>query len=113
MARTALTVNAVAETGTTLSATSANADGHSLANTARSSKLFLYVNNGSGGSINVTIQTPQTVRGLAVADQVVAVGAGVETIIGPFDASFYNQSDGTVYADFSAVTSVTVAAFRI
>lgn len=113
MARTALTVNAVSETGTTLSASAANVDGHSLVNTARANKLFLYVNNGSGVSVNVTIQTPQTVRGLAVADQVIAVGAGVEKIIGPFDASFYNQADGTVYVDFSAVTSVTVAAFRI
>lgn len=113
MARTALTVNAVVETGTTLSATSANADGHSLVNTARANQLFLYVNNGGGSSINVTIQTPGTVRGLAIADQVVAVGAGAIKLIGPFDPSFYNQAAGTVYVDFSSVTSVTVAAFKI
>ena len=113
MARTALTVNEVVETGLTFSASSANADGHSLVNTDRNAALFIYVNNGGGGSIDVTVQTPGTVRGNAIADVVVAVGAGAAKLIGPFPASIYNQSEGTVYVDFSGVSSVTVMGLKI
>lgn len=113
MPRTVLTVNEVVETGLTLSASAANVDGHSLVNTDRNTVLFLYANNGSGSPINVTVQTPGTVRGNAIADVVVAVAAGAERLIGPLPASFYNQADGTVYVDFSDVTSLTVAGLKI
>jgi len=112
MARTALTVNEVVRAGVAFSPSAANVDGHSLAND-RNAALFLYVNNGSGSSVTVTIQTPGTVDGLAVADRTVAVAAAAEKLIGPFPSGVYDQSDGAVYVDFSAVTSVTVAAFKI
>jgi hypothetical protein len=74
-------------------------------------KTYLEVANGSGDSINVTIDCPGSVDGFAVADLVVAVAAGVRKKIGPFTATF-QQSDGYVWAVCSAVTTVTIGAFR-
>lgn len=81
---------------------------------ANDGMCFLYVKNGSGSSINVTISTPGNVDGLAVADLVVAVPATTgERMIGPFPPGIYNQSDGNVYVDYSSGTSVTAGVFRL
>jgi hypothetical protein len=73
--------------------------------------VHLYVNNGSGASINVTIATPETVEGsLAVADRVIAVAAGQNREI-PVP-SRYNDATGLATVTYSAVTTVTVAAAR-
>ncbi len=63
---------------------------------------------------NVTIKTPGLVRGLTIAEQVIAVANGTRQKIGPFDsASIYNQADGTVHIDYSSVTTITVGAFSL
>lgn len=114
MARTALTVTNFVEAGITHAAVAAHVDGNMWDNTGTE---VLMVINGSGGSINVTIQTQQTVNGLAIADRVVAVGAGVTKFIGSFQPlNLWNVSggadNGKIYVDYSAVTSVTVAVYR-
>lgn len=111
MPRTALTPTALAASGATVSAAAANADGHTIPGTG---DVFLLVVNGSGGSINVTAVTPSTQDGLAVADQVVAVGAGASKLIGPFaPRSFTDETDNLVDIDFSAVTTITCQAFQV
>lgn len=114
MARTDLTVQQVARPGLNPAYTAGNGSGgHSIPNDGR---VFIHVKNGSGAPINATLQTPVTVddqAALAVSDLVVAVPASGERMIGPFPPALYNQSDGKVYLDFSAVTSVTVAALRL
>lgn len=75
-------------------------------------KTYLEVANGSGDSINVVIDAPGSVDGFAVADLTVAVAAGARKKIGPFTGTF-NQADGYVWAVCSAVTSVTIGAFRM
>jgi hypothetical protein len=109
MARTALTVQQIVRSGLTPTYSAANADGHSFPNGGTE---YLHVKNGGGGSINVTVQTPNTVDGLAITDRVVAVPNGGERIIGPFPRATYNQGADEVYVDFSGVTSVTCGAFR-
>jgi hypothetical protein len=74
----------------------------------------LHVKNGSAASINVTLQTPVQVGALAVAENVVAVPAGAERMVGRLRPGVYNRASGsvdpgTVYVDFSDVTTVTVA----
>lgn len=73
----------------------------------------VYVKNGSGASINVTAQTPQKVAGLDVSENIVAVPAAGERIIGPFPAGTFGRDAapdlGMVYIDYSAVASVTRA----
>jgi hypothetical protein len=85
-------------------------NGHEFANNG---KTFLHVKNGGGSSINVTIPTPGSVDGLAVAERIVAVAAGAEKMMGPFPTATYNQAGGLVYVDLSDATSVTLDAFRI
>lgn len=111
MARTALTVQQIARSGLAPSYTAANAAGHSVQNNGR---VFLHVKNAGGSICNVTIETPGTVDGLAVADRTVAVAATTgDAMIGPFPENVYDQADGTINVDFDQVTSVTVAALRL
>lgn len=111
MARTALTVQTISRSGIAPSYASGDAaNGHQFSNNG---KTFLHVKNGGGSSITVTIQTPGSVDGLAVADRTVTVANGAEKMIGPFPTTTYNQSGGLVYVDLSADTSVTLAAFYL
>lgn len=110
MARTTLAVQSISRDGLEATFSAAPSDGVSFANDGR---VLLEVYNGGGGSINVTVQTPNTVDGLAIADRVVAVGAGERYHIGLFDPDDYNQSDRTVYVDFSGVIDVVVAALKV
>ena len=80
-------------------------------------KTWLRVKNGAGAPITVTVDVPKSVDGLALPDLTVAVaatgdGAGLDfQDIGPFPID-WNQTDGYIWATFSAVTTVTVGAFR-
>lgn len=115
MPRVALTVSPVVITGVLEALVSAETDGNSISNIgAGQGQAWIEVNNGAGSPINVTIKTPGKIRGLDIAEQVIAVANGTRQKIGPFDsASIYNQSDGTVHIDYSSVTTITVGAFRL
>ena len=110
MARAALTVQEISLTGLNPSYVAAEGDGNSFTNLG---DVFIHVKNASGGSITVTVQTPATVQGVAVEEVPVSVPASGERMIGPFPPSVFNQSDATVYVDYSAVTSLTVAAVKL
>jgi len=43
---------------------------------------------------------------------VIAVAAGAEKIIGPFDPRYFTDSNGFLNLSYSAVTSVTVAVIQ-
>lgn len=110
MARTALAVQQIARAGTTAAYTAPNVDGHAVQNHGRGE--FLHVKTGAT-PCTVTLQTPGTVDGLAIADRVVALGADDDQFIPLGVPGTYNQP-GThdVHVDFSAVAAVTVAALR-
>lgn len=114
MAMTQLTVQDIVKTGLsdpTFSA--ANADGHAIANEG---DAFIYVKNASGGSIDVTVETPAKVQGVDLEEIVVAVGAGAEEAIRLPSPGIANQVSGALYGTFvtfSAVTSLTIAAMRL
>lgn len=74
--------------------------------------MFLYVKNGSGSSISVTIVTPVVINGLALADQIIAIPANSEKIMGLFTPQVYNDQNDFVNISFTSITSVTVVAFR-
>ena len=42
-----------------------------------------------------------------MADSVVAVGAGVTKLLGPFNPSIFNDENGNMTVTFSAITSIT------
>lgn len=102
--------------GTTFAPVAATGGGDTLSNPRGTA--FLYVKNGGGGSINVTFAAVTTNRPadgafplMTLGNNVVAVGAGVEKIIGPIPAAF-NDGNGIVAITYSGVTSVTVAAVQ-
>lgn len=112
----AITVQSVDPSGLTPSFSAVNS-ADTLA-VDSSERHFLYVKNGGGGSINVTITAQQTsvnvsgVGDLAISDEVVAVGAGADAIIGPFTQAFINAS-GSVEIAYSGTTSVTAAGLKL
>lgn len=82
-------------------------------------QTFLRVLNGSASPITVTLQCPKTVDGLAVVNPTVTVAATGDSSgldyqdIGPFPLD-WNQADGPyMWVTFSAVTTVTVGAYRL
>ena len=75
--------------------------------------VFLAVKNADASSHTVTLATPQTVDGdLAVADRTVTVAAGKTRFI-PVTDRYRDPSTGRCAITYDAVTSVTVAVFRV
>ncbi len=113
----ALPIQSIVEAGLLPVFSGAAGVGDTIANSS-DERTFLYVKNGSGGSINVTataVKTSAKVAGfgqLPRADRIVAVPAGEDRIIGPFPEAF-NSTAGLVAINYSGVTSVTVAALRL
>lgn len=71
--------------------------------------LLVILNTGAGPHV-VTVQTPQQVSGLAVADLSVAVAAGKMAILGPFPSMTFAQPNGADqrYVYVSADAGATV-----
>lgn len=104
-----LTVQSSAVAGTALTANAAAAGGDSFANDGRT--LFKAI-NGDASSTNITFVTTQTIGSadLAVADNVVAVAASADKIVGPFPVATFGS---TVSVTYSSVTSLTVDVFKL
>jgi hypothetical protein len=111
MAVTPLAVTSLTRAGIVDALAAANVDGHTIDNSAE--RMWIEVLNGSGASINVTIDVVVSVDGLSVTDRVVAIAAGVRKKIGPFLSNIYNDGNGDILVTFSAVTDVTIGAFSI
>lgn len=76
---------------------------------ARRDNSFLVVKNGGGSPVTVTLDTPGTTHGLAIADEGVTVAAGATAYISTDDSIFVHPSDNLIHIAYSGVTSVTVA----
>lgn len=78
-----------------------------------SATAFLHVVNGDTVSHTATIASQFAARpGVAPADIAVAIPAGEERFIGPFDRNLFRNSDGNVAVSYDAVTGITVAAIK-
>ena len=104
-----LTVQTISRTGLEPTYGSAAAGGDEFAN---SGDEFIHIKNGDASSHTLTIETPATVDGLAVADRTVSIPAGEERMVGPFQAATYNDSGGLVQLTYDGVTSVTIAIIK-
>lgn len=114
MPRTAIVEQTVVDEGITPTYEAANVLGNMIPGDGG---IILHVKN-TGAQITVTIQTGGTLMGEPVTDKAVVVPATTgDKLIGPFPPALYNQPSGAdagkVYVDYSAVTGVTVAAFRV
>lgn len=114
MARAALTVLTADRDGVSVAdaaMTDAVTDGHYFVNDG---STVLLLQNTNGSSRVVTVQTAQQVDGLAVADLAITVSATTGRLAtATFPRTIYNQSDGTVYLDYSATAGLKVAAVKI
>lgn len=105
-----LTVQNISLSGITPSYAAAAAGGDEFANTGDT--LFQIKNGGS--EITLTIETPAKIEGIDIAEITVTIPATTgDKMIGPFDPSIFNQSTGRVAVTYSAVTTVTVGAFKL
>lgn len=110
MARTELTAQRIQRTGVSAAYTAAIGDGHKF---LFDKQAFVHIKNTNGSSRTLTIQTPGTVDGLAIADRTVTVAATTgDEMVGPFSTK-YLQSDDMVYIDYSETADVTVGIFRL
>lgn len=109
---TTRSVNTISRAGISLTGLAAAADaaGDNFANTGNE---FLYVNNGSGSSVTVTLVAQQTVDGQALTNKTVAVAAGVAKLIGPFPKGIYNDTNDRMNVTWSSATDVTIAAIKL
>jgi len=72
----------------------------------------IHVKNANASPTNVTIVTPGTVDGLAVADRVVAVTNGTDQFIAVPEL-YRDPADGLAAITWSVTASVTFAVIRI
>jgi len=105
-----LTVQNTSLAGITPSWVAAAAGGDTFANTG---DTYFEIKNGST-EMTLTIETPAKIEGIDIAEITVTIPAttGVKRI-GPFDPAIFNQTTGRVNVTYSAVTSVTVGAFKL
>ena len=77
---------------------------------------FLHFKKSGAGACTVTIVTPETVDGLAVADRTITVPATTgDVMVGPFPPKHYNTPGTNLFAGFtlSDVTGLTAAVVRM
>lgn len=107
MAILAVTIPTIA--GELVGNVAAASGGDSFINDGRT---LLYVNNGGGSPITVTIDAKQ-IAGMPFTDPTVAVANGTHKLIGPFPPRYFNDANGRVGVTYSGVSSVTVAAIKL
>lgn len=113
MADITLTVQKLLPTGITPSYTGSL----SAANTyfvRNSGRVMLHFKKSAAVDAVVTIQTPTTVGGLAVAEQTCTVaGSTGDKMIGPFPPRIYNDGNGDLKFTLSDVDGLTVAVVEL
>jgi hypothetical protein len=118
MAYTLLALQTTARAGITPTYGAALAAGHAFDNSG--GNVILHVKNAGGSPITVTIGGTKTVDGRTLPALTVSVPAtSGDKIIGPFPKDLYNAANAdtslaeAITVDYSAVTSLTIAAFKI
>jgi hypothetical protein len=76
-------------------------------------KTFLHFKKTGAGICTVTVVTPATVRGLALADQTVSVPATTGDVMVPLDPSLYDDVNHDVSFTMSDITGLTVAVIQL
>lgn len=77
-------------------------------------RVMLHFKKTGAGACTVTIVTPGTVRGKAIADATVNVPATTgDVMIGPFPPDLYNDANGNISFTLSDVTGLSVAVVRL
>ena len=99
-----------ATSATDLSPNAANAGGDKF---TAGRDTFLYLENSSGAPITVTVDTPGTVRGQAIADLPIIVPATGYAARGPFPADVFGDAGGLVAMTYSTHTGLSFGAWKV
>jgi len=86
--------------------------GDTFANGGREAILIRH-NNALGAAVTLTIATPLTIDGLAVADASIVVGPGETHLLGPWPASTYNDSQKQATVSYSDATDLSIAIVKV
>lgn len=106
-----LTTQQIVQTGLNPTLAAASAGGDKV---QPGDNVWIRVDNGGGGSINVTVDSVVPSNYGTDVNLVVAVPAGESRLIGPLPAGrFQSPTDGLAAITYSGVTTVTVGAFKI
>lgn len=108
MARETITPSQLVSGGVAFSPVAVQTDGNAFPNTGN--QLF-YIKNGNGSTIVVTIQTPLTIAGIALAEVTKSLLTTEEWVFGTFPTHIFNQSNGEVWIDYDISASVTIQVF--
>lgn len=112
-----LTIQTPTKTGAAITRAAVTSGGDVFPNNGRT--YLDFVNGGAVGSVVVTIATPATINGLAIADVTLTIPktTGNEFIAGPFDPNLFNNSGGQVALTYSGngadIAATTVAAISL
>jgi hypothetical protein len=114
----ALTINDLVQTGTLHTTAAAAGGGDTIAPAAGDSRQFaLFVNNGGGSPITVTIDDPNTTSPVGATafnpDQAVTVANATARWILIDTKRVLNSGTGLISITYSGVTTVTVAVYRL
>lgn len=113
MAEVRLTPQKLVATGVTPSYTGSlsTSNTYLVRNTGR---CMVHFKKSGAGACDVTIDTPGTVGGLAIANQVVNVPASTgDKMIGPFPPNIYNDGNQDLRITLSEITGLTVAVVEL
>jgi hypothetical protein len=112
MARDALTVQPITGAGVAPTFIAAHVDGMSFPNSGN--PIVVEIKNAGGTACVATFQTPGKAQGETITARAVTVPITTgDRMITWFPPEVFNQSDGSVYIDFSQVASVTIAVFSL
>ncbi len=115
MAKTALTVQAIAQAGIIPTYQAVDAvNGNKFPNDG---STFLHIKNGSASPITATVTSVPDPYG-RTGDIVINVAAGAEAVAGPYAPGLFNQGVGSAdagnaYVTFSSSTTVTAAVISL
>lgn len=78
-------------------------------------KTIIRFRNGGAGAVTVTVETPVTYAGLALADQTIVVPGGATRYMGIFDPENFNDADGRIHITLAGGTfgSMVAEAVRL
>lgn len=82
--------------------------------TRNNGRMILHFIKAGAGNATITIVTPNTVDGLAVAERTfVVTGSGGVEFAGPFNPGVYNDASGDMDVSTDEDTGITVQALQI
>ena len=77
-------------------------------------RVFLHFKKSEAVDAVVTIETPITVGGLAVAEQTVTIPATTgDKFVGPFPKNIFNDGDGEIIFSADNIAGLTVACLEL